>query len=164
MHQLLGEMGNKYQRDDETVISFANSIQDIGRRIIEIQRVNVGNIDIGFRTSIENNLVECFKRRLKPEVEQRLENADDMEHIVQNATKAERSVEAKKALRKENKNKTKATPQSRKFRKGTFLSDFHETGGQNIEMRASSSLPFITCQFCDKPGHSASKCRKRHCK
>ena len=44
---------------------------------------------------------ECFKRGLKPEVEQRLENADDMEHIVQNAIKAERLVEARRVLRKE---------------------------------------------------------------
>ena len=93
-------MGNEYQRDNETVISFANRIRDLGRRIIETQRVNVSNIEMVFRTSIKNNSVECFKRGLKQEVEQRLENADDMEHIVQNAIKAESLVEAKKALRK----------------------------------------------------------------
>ena len=99
VHQLLGEMGSEYQRDNETVISFANRIRDLGRRIIETQRVNTGNIDAIFRTSIENNSAECFKRGLKLEIEQRLENAADMEHIVQNAIKTERLVDARKALR-----------------------------------------------------------------
>ena len=31
VHQLLGEMENEYQRDNETVISFANRIRDLGR-------------------------------------------------------------------------------------------------------------------------------------
>ena len=60
VHQLLGEMGSEYQRDNETVISFAKRIRDLGRRIIETQRVNTGNIENAFRTSIENNCIECF--------------------------------------------------------------------------------------------------------
>ena len=44
VHQLLGEMGNEYQKDHETVISFANRIRDLGRRIIETQRVDAGTI------------------------------------------------------------------------------------------------------------------------
>ena len=40
VHQLLGEMGNEFQEDHETVISFANRIRDLGRRIVETQRVN----------------------------------------------------------------------------------------------------------------------------
>ena len=75
MHQLLGEMGNEYQKDHETVISFANRIRDLGRQIFETLRVNAGNIDAAFRNSIEGNSVECFKRGLNPEIEQRLENA-----------------------------------------------------------------------------------------
>ena len=34
VHQLLGEMGNEYQRDNETVISFANRIRDLGRVLL----------------------------------------------------------------------------------------------------------------------------------
>ena len=52
--------------------------------------MNASNVDATFRTSIENNSIECFKRGLKPEIEQRLENANDMEHIVQNAIESER--------------------------------------------------------------------------
>ena len=45
VHQLLSEMGSEYQRDNETIFSFANRIRYLGRRIIETQRVNTGNID-----------------------------------------------------------------------------------------------------------------------
>ena len=70
LKSMLGGMGSEFQRDHGTVISFANRIRDLGRRIIETQRVSIGNIDAAFRTSIENNSVECFTRGLKPEVEQ----------------------------------------------------------------------------------------------
>ena len=128
VHQLLGEMGSEFQRDHESVISFANRIRDLGRRIMETQRVNTGNIDAAFRASIENNSVECFTRGLKPEVEQRLENAGDMEHIVQNAIKAERLVEARKALRREGKPKGEATPLTREIRRGAYLSQVYNEG------------------------------------
>ena len=161
VHQLLGEMGSEYQRDQETVISFANRIRDLGRRIIEIQRVNTGNIDNAFRTSIENNCIECFKRGLKPEVEQRLENALDMEHIVQNAIKAERLVEARRALRSEDKNNFRTMPQTREFRKNTYLSQIYNSGENKDGVRAFNPQSVVTCQFCNKTGHSADKCRNR---
>ena len=138
IHQLLGEMGSEYQRDHETVISFANRIRDLGRRIIETQRVNTGNIDNAFRTSIENNCIECFKRGLKPKVEHRLENALDMEHIVQNAIKAERLVEARRALRSEDKNNFRTMPQTRELRKNTYLSQIYNSGENKDGVRAFS--------------------------
>ncbi|OXU24536.1 hypothetical protein TSAR_015604 [Trichomalopsis sarcophagae] len=71
--QLLGEMGNEYQRDGESVITFANRIKDIGNRVIEAHRLeNAGTIVEAFRTYTENTLVDCLKRVLKAEIEQRL--------------------------------------------------------------------------------------------
>ena len=35
VHQLLGELGNEFQRDGESVIAFANRMRDIGGRVIE---------------------------------------------------------------------------------------------------------------------------------
>ena len=55
VHQMLGEMSSDYQREHETAISFTNRIKDLGRRIIETQRVNTGNIYAAFRASITNN-------------------------------------------------------------------------------------------------------------
>ena len=121
VHQLLGEMRNEYQRDNETVISFVNRIRDLGRRIIETQRVNTGNIEARFKASIESNSVECFKRGLKTEIEQRIENAEDMQHIVENAIKAERLVQARKALRR-GRGKFKDSSQHKGVKQGTYVS------------------------------------------
>ena len=62
-----------------------------------------------------------LQRGLKPEVEQRLEDALDMEHIVQIAIKAEKLVEARRALRSEDKNNFRTMPQTRELRKNTYL-------------------------------------------
>ena len=161
VHQLLGEMGNEYQRDYETVISFANRIRDLGRCIIETQRVNTGNIDAAFKTSIENNCIECFKRGLKPEVEQRLENAGDMEHIVQNAIKAERLVEARRNLRGEDKNNIKSMHPNREFKKGTYISQVIDSEETKVGVRTISPQSLVICQYCNRTGHSADKCRNR---
>ena len=131
-------MGNEYQRNHETVISFANRNQDLGMRIMETQKVNTGNIDNAFRTSIENNSIECFKLGLKLEVEQRLENALDMEHIVQNAIKAERLVEARKALRSEDKNNIRIMLQTRELRKITYLSQIYNSEENKDRVRTFS--------------------------
>ena len=161
VHQFLGEMGNEYQKDHETVISFANRIRDLGRRIIETQRVDAGNVDATFRTSIENNCIECFKRGLKPEIEQRLENADDMEHIVQNAIKAERLVEDRTALRKKGRNKVEGLPQPREIKKGTYVSQVFRDKG-NADVRDTYNMRFsVTCQYCNKVGHRANTCHDR---
>ena len=150
-------MGSEYQRDNETVISFANRIRDLGRRIIETQRVNTGNIDAIFRTSIENNSVECFKRGLKPEIEQRLENAADMVHIVQNAIKRERLVDARKALRQEGKGKF----ENKEFRRGTYLSQFHNSREMGENSRTTNTHSPVICHYCSKPDHLANRCRQR---
>ena len=155
-------MGSEYQRDHETVISFANRIRDLGRRILETQRVNTGSIDNAFRTSIENNCIECSKHGLKLEAEQRLENALDMEHIVQNAIKVERLVEARRALRSENKNNFRTMPQTRELRKNTYLSQIYTSGENKDGIRCAFSPQLVvTCQFCNKIGHLSDKCRNR---
>ena len=57
---------------------------------------------------------------MKPEVKQRLENAADMKHPVQNAIEAERLVEVRKVLRRENKNKVKGLPEYKEIKRGTY--------------------------------------------
>ena len=161
VHQLLGEMGNEYQKDHESVISFANRIRDLGRRIIETQRVNAGNIDVAFRNSIQDNSVECFKRGLNPEIEQRLENAQDMEHIVQKAIKAERLVEARRALRRRDNIRVEALPQHKLIKKGTYVSQIFGTKERAGEGNNFGIQPSVNCQLCNKRGHLAGDCRDR---
>ena len=160
VHQLLGEMGNDYQRDNETVISFANRIRDLGRRIIETQRVNTGNVEARFKASIESNSVECFKRGLKTEIEQRIENSEDMQHIVENAIKAERLVEARKALGRGG-GKFEDSSQHKGVIRGTYVSQIVNAEEREKVRDTFGPQMSTICQFCGKTGHTADKCRNR---
>ncbi len=42
IHQLQGELGAEYQRDDDPVIVYANRIRDIQRRILEAKKLSAG--------------------------------------------------------------------------------------------------------------------------
>ena len=93
--QLLGELGQEYQKDHENVITYANRIRDTGTRILEVRSLeNRGIIDANFRASIENTSVDYLKRGLKFELEQRLGN-EEMEHVnnlIKNAITIERKL------------------------------------------------------------------------
>ena len=154
IHQLQGEMGNEFQNDDESVISFANRIRNLGKRILEAQKVTTGNVTEAFRQTIESASVECFKRGLKPDIERKLENANDMTNIVRNAIKAERDLEAQKALRNSNKNIIK-------FKESRRVVNFCQIcKAQDHETSHCKTKPITlkTCQVCKKPGHTEETC------
>ena len=118
--------------------------------------MNAGNVNAAFKTSIENNSIECFKRKLKPEIEQRLENANDMEHIVQNAIKSERLVEARTAIRKEGKNKVEGLPQPREIRKSNYVSQVFKAK-ENADVRDTYNMrSSVAGQYCNKVGQNLS--------
>ena len=157
-------MENEYQWDNETVISFSNRIRDLGRRMIEeTHRVNTGNVEARFKVSIESNLVECCKRGLKPEIEQRLENARDIEHIVQNAIKAERLVEARRAFRR-GESKFDESFQHEGMKRGTYVSQIFNAEERDKVSDTFGSRVADICQFCGKTGHTADKCRNKFSK
>ena len=64
--QLLGELGNEFQRDEESVIAFANRIRDIGIRILEVKKLeDGGRLDSIFKASIDKTIIDSFRRGLK---------------------------------------------------------------------------------------------------
>ena len=84
-----------------------------------------------------------------------------MEHIVQNAIKAERLVEARRVLRKEGIDQVGNLPQNKAIRRGTYVSQVSHAE-RTPEVRDSFNTRFsITCQICGKVGHTASTCRGR---
>ena len=52
VNQLLGELGNEYQQENESVIAFANRRRDIGARIVDAKKIE-GQVTNDFRTSME---------------------------------------------------------------------------------------------------------------
>ena len=180
--QLLGEMGNEFQRDEESVISFANRIRDIGSKILEVKRLeNNGQVDANFRNSIQNTIIDSFKRGLKFEIEQRLINEDDanVNNLVQSAITIERKLAAQKNLRKVGLIRAEdSQPRVRRtFSCQVCNKDGHETSqcknnlwcqhcnmkGHSLDkcFRVSKPAPSnkIICQLCNKEGHAANSCR-----
>ena len=70
--QFLGELGHEFQKDHENVITVTNRIRDIGTIILEVHNLdNGGQVDPNFCDSVENTMINLFKRGLKFELEQR---------------------------------------------------------------------------------------------
>ena len=84
-----------------------------------------------------------------------------MEHIVQNAIKAERLVEARKALRRRDNIRVEALPQHKLIKKGAYVSQIFGTKERVGEGSNFSIQPSVNCQLCNRRGHLAGECRDR---
>ena len=96
---MLREIGNEFQDNNEAVITFANRIRMLGERILEAKKLEGGTLTEAFKTSIQSNMVDCFKAGLKPEIEHRLNPATNVNDIVKNAMKIEKLLLSRQSLR-----------------------------------------------------------------
>ena len=179
--QSLGELGHEFQIDHENVITFSNRIRDIGTRILDLHNSdNGGQIDANFRASVENTMIDSFKRELKFELEQRLgnEQIQDVNNLVQCAITIERKLEAERNLRRTVNHKADDinVRTRRMFSCQICKRDGHEIGNCGSKLWCSNcqlckkkghttkgcflyrTVVRITCQLCSKQGHSADKC------
>lgn len=68
--QLLGELGRQYQRDGKSVLTFANRVRGLGSQVVQSQRVATNAaVTNEFKTAIEANVIDCFKRGLRSDIE-----------------------------------------------------------------------------------------------
>lgn len=44
VNQLQGELGSEYQREGESVVTFANRIRDIGKQILDAKKLEAGEV------------------------------------------------------------------------------------------------------------------------
>ena len=114
-----------YQRENESVSKFANRVVDCGETLIEVYKLentpNAENLET-FKISTAANVRVCFKRGLRPEIEQRLGNSDSIDELVKNAITIERELYAKSALRSQTNTSIPA-----KSSKGRFSNIQHDT-------------------------------------
>ena len=129
---LVGELGREYQREGESVLTYANRMREIGRRILEMKRLTTGAIDPVFRASTESSVMECFREGLLPAIEHRLSNNDDMGSILKEAINIETRLEARDALR--------------------------HVRDRNEKIRTRI---IHYCQVCKREGHETNECRTR---
>lgn len=100
--QLQGELGSLYQKENESVSKFANRVVDCGETLIEVYKLEsqpTADDTTAFTNNTQSNVRKCFKRGLRPEIEQRLADNADIDELVKQAITIERELFAKNALR-----------------------------------------------------------------
>lgn len=166
IYQLQGELGCIYQKNAEDVITYANRVKLLGKRILEAHK-NSGNIASSetVKASIEKDMCKCFIRGLKPEIEQRVKRDLDVQGTVADALRIERELREMTDLRQGNtSNKTSNTNHPREtcqicYKEGHLASNCRKlTQSYN---NSALGTEILTCQICKKRGHSADKCRLR---
>ena len=87
-------------KNSEPVITFTNRIKSITEQIREVQEIQTGQaVTDAFRAELVANAIDCFKRCLKPVIEQNIRDAVGLDNVLHEALSAERRVEAKNDLR-----------------------------------------------------------------
>lgn len=152
VHQLQGDLGSLFQRENESVLSFANRIREVGKGILEAKRVaNNGTVTNEFKNETTQNIIECFKNGLKPEIGQKMVTAATVKDVVKNAINAERIIIAQNDLRKQGKNED---VNSRERRRVYFCEICNKEGHQTEDCRSNRSE---ICYICKKTGHKTNE-------
>ena len=152
VYQLQGELGSTYMWEKETVLSYATRIKEIADQILNAHRINnAGVLDETFETGLEKDLIQCFLRGLRPEIEIRVKKEDVFRDVTNNAIEIERRLSAVADLRKGN--LYKQTP-------GEMEEKERVNGPGNKSIRVNHAQEeVITCQICHGRGHAAPTCR-----
>ena len=75
VYQLQGELGNTYTREKENVLSYAANIKEMADRIEDAHKLNNnGQVDSTFKRNLQRDVIQCFIRCLRPELEIRGKN------------------------------------------------------------------------------------------
>ena len=89
--------------EKEIVLSYVIRIQEIAAEILECYIQNNNSKEAAeFRGNLERDVIDCFLRGLKPELEIRIGRADKFDGIVERAIREERNLTARNELRRGN--------------------------------------------------------------
>lgn len=163
VYQLQGELGSIYMKNEENVVTYANRVKMLGKQILEAYK-NSGNIqpDHNIKQSLEKDMIKCFIRGLKPEIEQRINRNSDVQATIADALRIERELYDMTSLRQgvngsQNSSPTQANCQL--CHKEGHLAINCKKFTQNYNSDVGNEI--LICQICKKRGHSADKCRYR---
>ena len=165
-------MGTTVQDANESVIRYAQRIREIGRRIVSAfkqeERPDDARLN-AYRLQLQGILLNCFKKGLNNEIEQRLENnLQNIDDVVKEAIIIENQLKAKETLQRRAAINRKCY--SLNFKRNNnvrFLIDSDSEDEINevrqitkldYNSRFISSDPVINCSFCNEP-HPGKDCK-----
>lgn len=156
IYQLQGDLGRIYQSENEGALAYANRVRDLGNRILDVYKSNHNGVaDKTFTDSLDKDLVDCFIRGLKTEIENKMTDEGKLSDVMLRAIEIERKLQAKMALRGVRSSKHGEIPantySSPRYSAKTDYKPVHHIQESNI----------VICQICQKQGHTADKCWHR---
>ena len=98
IQQLFGKLGYEIQRNSEGVIPFANRLREIGSRIFELKKKEDGTVSAEDKKEVEEIIVTCFRRGLKPEIESRLPLDLAVDTVMKKAVEVEKQINSRASL------------------------------------------------------------------
>ena len=128
-------------------VSYAARIKEIADRIEDAHRLNNGGpLDNAFKRNLERDVIQCFIRRLRPELEICVEAEDTFKEVIDDIIDIERRLAANSALQRN--------------RNTDYLKSEESTNNKNNKTtRFNVALENkIICLICKKPGHTTEKC------
>ena len=147
MYQLQGELGNIHEWEEENVLSYAARIKEIADRIEDAHRLNNnGQVDNTFKRNIQTDVIQCFIRGLRPELDIRVKTKETFKEVFNDTINVEKDLAASSALRK-NKNPDYLQMNDSINNRNNKRTRFNVARDNNIH-----------CIICKKPGHFAENC------
>lgn len=137
VYEAQGRLAYLCQKRDEKVSAYANRVRELGKRIIDAQRREVGFISPEFKHSIEEHLKTSFLRGLNKDLI--ISKDGTFEEVESRAIDAEKELETINMIRR------------------VVLAENTTTEKRAPTRRVNAEE--ITCQFCQKKGHTADRCR-----
>lgn len=138
VYEAQGRLVYLYQKKDEQVAEYANRVRELGKRILDAQRRENGQISAEFQNSIEYHLKTSFLRGLNKELTVSREGT--LDEIESRAIDAEKELENINMIRR------------------VVLAE-NSTTQKNAPTRHINTIE-IMCQYCQKKGHTADRCRQ----
>ena len=99
VYQLQGDLGYIFMLGRENVLFYATGIKEITNRIEDAHRLNnAGRVDNNFKQNLKRDVIQCFIRGFRPELEIRVEEKDTFREVISDSVDIKRRLAANSAL------------------------------------------------------------------
>ena len=98
VYEAQGRLAYLCQKKDEKVVTYANRVRELGKRILDAQKRETGSVSAEFRNSIEKHLKMSFLRGLNKEIV--ITKEGTFEEIESRAIEAEKELETINMIRR----------------------------------------------------------------
>ncbi|KAL7286465.1 hypothetical protein TKK_0019411 [Trichogramma kaykai] len=160
---LQGLLAQQMQRENESVLAFANRIRDLGNQIIQAQECK-GEVPEHFKESTKKSQEESFRNGLLDEISVRLPATSDLTELIKEAIRVEKAINVKREMRKRLEKYCsicKRTNHNTENCRQKLVAVITSGNTNNSQQKSQQESAKPQCDHCKKLGHTIDKCFKR---